>query len=163
MNVPPKAAAWLPGRQIATPLGEKAWIRQLEQLVVDCTEADRGDERALLREMALLLRLAPRGLSGRAGAPTNPHQFETMLTAQAWESAALLLLGDEAGYMLSRGENQTHLASIFLPGMTEDVTATGASAALAVMAAQAAALAVSARLAMAVGLAGAAGNSGPLN
>lgn len=143
--------------------GDDVWIGQLEQLVVDCTEADPGDERRVLRQLALLLGLAPHGLSGRMHVASNPHQFESMLAAQAWESAALALLDGQTGYLLSRGASGVYLASVYPAGMTDDITAEAASAALALVAAQAAALAIWARSNRLPGPAGSAGSSGLLN
>ncbi len=63
-----------------------------------------------------------------------------LLSVRAYASAALALLPPEAGYMLSRGGHGSHMASLVLPGMDEEVTAEGASAALALLGALAAAL-----------------------
>ena len=117
------------------------WISHLEQMFVDCTEAADDEQSRLLREAADLLRRAPVNSAASFGLIPADGSFESLLDHGAWESAAIELLGPEAGYMLSRG-NGSHLASVFLPGMSEDVTAEGASAALALMAAQMAALVV---------------------
>lgn len=169
MSTPPKFAVRSSDRPVIARFGDDVWIGELEQLVVDCTEADPGDERRVLRQLALLLGLAPHGLalsyglSGKARMATNPHQFETMLAAQAWESAALALLDGQTGYLLSRGASGIYLASVYPAGMTDDITAEAASAALALVAAHAAALAIWARSNRLLGPAGAVGSSGLLN
>ncbi|MDE2597268.1 MAG: hypothetical protein KGL44_10365 [Sphingomonadales bacterium] len=137
MTVAPKISAGKRSSQLAVG----AWIARLDALARDCADAERTEQPRLLREARDVLRLAPHQVSTPFGLIADPHRFEALIAAQAFESAALALLGGEAGYMISRGGGQTHLASVILPGMTEDVTAEAASAALALLSAQAAALA----------------------
>ncbi len=66
--------------------------------------------------------------------------FEVLLGVEAWECAALSLLGDDCGYMLSRGIDGQHLASVILPGRAEEAIASADTAALAIIAALALAL-----------------------
>jgi hypothetical protein len=66
---------------------------------------------------------------------SGEEQIEAMLAAGAGEGAALSLLPQGAGYMLSRGANGEHLASVFLSGSDSEMTAQGATAALALVAA----------------------------
>ncbi|MBU3991608.1 MAG: hypothetical protein KKA12_03510, partial [Alphaproteobacteria bacterium] len=68
-------------------------------------------------------------------------RVEALLAAGAPESAALALIGGSAGYMLSRGGDGQHLASVVLPGRGEEVTAGGDTLALALIGALALALA----------------------
>jgi hypothetical protein len=63
-----------------------------------------------------------------------------LLPAGAVESAALALVPEEAGYMLSRGNGGWHLASFVLPGLDEEITAEGPTMALALIGAMAGAL-----------------------
>lgn len=67
-------------------------------------------------------------------------QLEVLLAADAYESAALALLGPEWGYMMSRGSGGVCLATVIAPGGDEDTTAQGATPALALMIALASAL-----------------------
>ncbi|MDE2302777.1 MAG: hypothetical protein KGK11_09485 [Sphingomonadales bacterium] len=86
--------------------------------------AEAGDGEAILLHAAALL---------KPGA-----HFGRLLASGALESAALALLPGEAGYMLSRGANGCHVASVAL---ASESTAEAASAALALVAALAGALA----------------------
>jgi hypothetical protein len=93
-------------------------------------EADR------VRDALALLARSP----DRIGPLPDPARIEAMLAADAAESAALALTGGETGFMLSRGAGGTCLATIALPGGEEDVTAEGATVALALLAARLSAL-----------------------
>jgi hypothetical protein len=70
---------------------------------------------------------------GLARAKVPSRMFEVMIAAGAFESAALLLLGEDAAWMLSRGARGRCLASLLLPGMSEEVTCEAASPALALL------------------------------
>jgi hypothetical protein len=61
--------------------------------------------------------------------------IEVMIAAGASESAALAMIGTDAAWMLSRGAVDSCLASVILPGMTEEVTAQACTPALALLAA----------------------------
>ena len=56
-----------------------------------------------------------------------------MLFADATTSAAIELLGADVGYMISHGQNGICLASVMVPGTGKDVTAEGATIALALL------------------------------
>lgn len=96
------------------------------------------DQRGLLRHAAQLLR---RGPAGDDFGILSPADFDAMIRIGAFESAAITLLGPETGYLLSRGPNGIHLASVFLPGRDEEVTVEAPTAALALVAALALSLA----------------------
>ena len=68
-----------------------------------------------------------------ARAKVPSRMIEVMIAAEAFESAALSLLGDDAAWMLSRGGEGRCLASLLLPGMCAEVTCEAASPALALL------------------------------
>jgi hypothetical protein len=79
---------------------------------------------------------APAPLTSWLGPVVDVEAMEMMLAAGAAESAALALIPPQAGYMLSRGPNGVHLASVFMPGAgQEEYCAEGDTAALALLAA----------------------------
>jgi hypothetical protein len=93
------------------------------------------DHCELLREGYRLMRLAPDVEADRVAHVPGEARFETLVASGAWASAALALVPERAGYLLSRGEAGTHLASIVLDGPDEEIAAEAFSPALALLAA----------------------------
>lgn len=119
---------------------DQAVRRRFAELALACAGSFAGDEAARIRDLCGLLSVVP-DLARMAGFP--PPDFarvETLISAGAPESAVLALFGGEAGYLLSRGGSGQHLASVALPGATDDVTASGDTLALALIGALALAL-----------------------
>ncbi len=114
------------------------WARLLRDIAEECMDCPPDDQRHVLRQAAKLLR---RGPAGEDFGVLSPADFEAMIRIGAFESAAISLLGPGSGYLLSRGPNGIHLASVFLPGSDVEVTAEAPSAALALVAALALSLA----------------------
>jgi len=128
--------------QSGPPAGESgAWRQRLADLALACAGSYAADEGACLREMAALLTSAPEG-HARGLARPDPAALEALIAAGAGASAALAMLdGGEAGYLLSSGGNGQHMASVILLGNAEELTASGDTAALALVGALAMALA----------------------
>ena len=66
--------------------------------------------------------------------------FEAWVSLGATTSAAASLIGEYAGYMLSRDADGNYLASVILPGRVDETTAGADTAALAIVGALALAL-----------------------
>lgn len=116
-------------------MSEPRWFAGIDGLIDDLC-AGRAPEAILVREAMHLLVAAPAHLASWLECAIDIEGIETMLAAGAGESAALALVPRQAGYMLSRGPNGVHLASIFMPGARrEEYTAEGDTAALALLAA----------------------------
>ena len=98
------------------------YLHKLRRLADMCRNGALEDQPRRIRQA--------RGLA-RAKVPSR--MFEVMIAAGAFESAALLLLGEDAAWMLSRGARGRCLASLLLPGMSEEVTCEAASPALALL------------------------------
>lgn len=102
----------------------------LRRLLHDCLASEAAQQAACLR-------LAARTL----GLPSERHErLEAMLCCEAYESAALLVLGAHHRFLLSRGGMGGALASVALSAAEEDVTVEADTPALAILAALAAAL-----------------------
>ena len=118
-----------------------AWQVSLGDLALSCAGSYAADEPARLRELAALIAAAPAGQAAALPCP-DMVRLEALLEAGAAASAALALIGTgEAGYLLSCGGSGRHLASAILPGNTDEQTASGDTAALALAGALAMALA----------------------
>ena len=117
-------------------IGISAWIAIATRLAHICAEARPRDTADRLREALGLLQIAPAALELWIEPCDDPARFEMMLAAQAYDSAALALLGRHTGFMLSRGPNGVCLASVILADAPVDITAEGANAALALLGAQ---------------------------
>ena len=113
-------------------LAEEGLMLQLSQLADACANGHPGLEPAAIETasglVALLLPAA------------RVDRIPALLAARATESAALALVPEEAGYMLSRGSSGWHVASFVLPGLEDEVTAEGPTMALALVGAIASAL-----------------------
>ena len=116
-------------------LAEAYWRMRLEELGLACQISEAAGQSDGVREAFDLLMLAPPGQHLHLGPRLAEAKVEAMLAAGAYESAALALLPQSAGYMLSQGPNGEHLASVFLLESEREMTAGGATAALALVAA----------------------------
>jgi hypothetical protein len=106
--------------------------RNLQRFVRLCAINNPADQLSRLRD-ALTLVKTTRSLD----------MVEVMIAAGAFESAALAVIGDNATWMVSKGGDGRCLASLILPGMSEEVTSEGATPALALLGAWASAALVS--------------------
>jgi hypothetical protein len=116
------------------------WSNRLAELALACAGAFPSEQSLRLRDLRELLAGAPQPAARPGTSVPDWPTFDAMLRAEAWESAALSLLGEDCGYMLSRGAGGRHIASVILPGRSEESTASGDTAALALAAALAMAL-----------------------
>ena len=111
------------------------WLHQLSELALSSSAASDGDEVRRLRAARALLARAPYPALLAGVSLPDPLVFEAMLDANATESAALSLLDSDCGIMISRSGDGDCLASVLLPGRSEEVTAAANTIALAVIAA----------------------------
>ena len=116
-------------------LAEVYWRMRVAELGSACCISEPAGEADGIREAFHLLMLAPPGPLSQWKVRGSQERIEAMLAAGAGESAALSILPPDAGYMLSRGANGEHLASVFLAGADHEMTSHGATAALALVAA----------------------------
>ncbi len=129
-------------KTLAMTAGE--WRLRLAELCRDCAMADAGDEAQQLRLAHWLLALAPDNQEEDWSALVNhlpPRAtFEGLLRLGAYDSAAMSLVPEMGGYILSRSGGGACLASVVLPGMDEEITAEAESSALALLSAMVACL-----------------------
>jgi hypothetical protein len=112
----------------------------MAELALACAGAFPSEQSARLRDLRDILAGAPDPAARLGSNVPDWKSFDAMCRAEAWESAALSLLGEDCGYMLSRGAGGRHIASVILPGRAEEATASADTAALALAAALAMAL-----------------------
>ena len=106
--------------------------RILQRFAELCAASGPADQARRLREALALTR-----------ATRARDMIEVMIAAGAFESGALAVIGADATWIVSKGGTGRCLASIVLPGMSEEVSAEAASPALALLAAWAKAALVS--------------------
>ncbi len=120
-------------------MAKELWCDRVSEHCAACVDALADEGPARLRECLALLTLAPEASSVASDGLPTIASFEAMLACGAEVSAALALLPKGASYLLSRGEDDTCLASVILPlsrlDTGDEVTAEGASPALALTAA----------------------------
>lgn len=102
---------------------------QLRDFLDACVASTPADEAARLVEAGHLLAPLP-----------DAEAFEAMVACEAYESAALLVLGRGRPFLISRGVSGVCLASTVFADSGEEATAQGATPALALLAAHVAAV-----------------------
>ena len=133
-------ATGMPGGGIAA--SQRAWQHRLAELAMACAGSYPEDEADCLRNAHALLTAAPSPILLAGLAVPDRARLAELIAAGGGTSAALALLGEECGYLLSRGSDGEHLASVVLPGAAQDVSACGDTPALALIGAIARALAL---------------------
>ena len=124
----------------AVPMTAAEWRQGLADLSRQAAVTDAEDQADILRVARTLMAVAPESEAHRFGDLPSRASFEALLAVEAWESAALALLPEAAGYLFSKSGDGIAIASLVLPDCTEDVSAEADSPALAVVSALAAAL-----------------------
>jgi len=129
-----------PPRKAPDPLPQLVRADRLRDLLHDCIASAAADQALRLGEALQVL-----------ASPCDRPAFEAMVACAAYESAALLLLGSDCGFLLSRGSGGLCLASAVFAEGDEEVTAQAATPALALLCAHlAAVLAAEERLSLPV-------------
>lgn len=117
-----------------------SWFDALGELALSCAGAFAEEEGAMLRRIFGLIDRAPSPSFLAGIVQPDAALFEAWVSLGATTSAAEALIGEDAGYMLSRDSDGNYLASIILPGRIEETTASADTAALAIVGALAIAL-----------------------
>ncbi|MBC2670499.1 hypothetical protein ACFOON_03000 [Novosphingobium piscinae] len=131
-----------PGQAEWTAVGVlEDWRDRLADLATACAGAYADEEHTHLLALHALVAAAPHPVLVTGLAVPAEIRLLGLLEAGGAASAALALIGPECGYLLSRGSNGDHLASVVLPGASQEVSACGDTAALALVGALARALA----------------------
>jgi hypothetical protein len=135
-----------PVKALTMTIGE--WRLRLAELCRDCVLADSEDEADYLRLAYVLMSRAPEGecaegadLLGLLSHLPPMARVEGLIEQGALESVALALLPEHASYLMSRSVEGAWLASVYLPGLDEELTSEGDSLAMALTSALLAALA----------------------
>ena len=114
------------------------WRQGLADLSRQAGDADAEDQADFLRIARTLMTVAPESEAWSVGDLPSRSGFEALLAVEAWESAALALLPETAGYLFSRSGDGCCIVSLMLPHADEDITAEAGSPALALVSALAA-------------------------
>lgn len=149
-------------RDAAERLGKRLslaqWLGGLRDLAQACSHVGAADQAELIRRMRELLARAPEPALRSGLAVPDVAGLEAQLDAQCWESAALSMLGDDTGCLLSRSRGGSHLATVVLDGTAEETIAAGHTLALALIGAMALALPKSAAASCEASRSGTAGH-----
>ncbi|NBC37535.1 hypothetical protein GTZ99_13350 [Novosphingobium sp. FSY-8] len=117
------------------------WRLRMAELCRDCAGAEPAEEAAMLELAHALLLAAPGGNSGLLDHLPPRAGYDRLIQVGAHDSAALSLMPELASYLISRAGDGGCLASVYLPGMDEELTSEADTPALALISALAAALA----------------------
>lgn len=117
----------------AAGLRQGAWRRRFAELAISCAGSYAEDEEERIRDALALLAAAPDPALIAGLVVPGRMQLDRMFASGAGASAALALFGGGSGYLLSRGGDGEHLASVVLPGAKTDVSACGDTLALALI------------------------------
>lgn len=116
----------------------EVWTARLRDFVQDCLASTPSDEADRVREAAFLLREG--AVPDSRLDCVDPEDVEVMLACGAVESAALSLLSPGAVFMLSRGQDNSCLATVIAGEGSAEVISEGATLALALLSAYVAGL-----------------------
>lgn len=114
------------------PLAPGHWLRRMAQLATRSLDEDDDLERAL-RHAFHLVRLAPRPLRHIIRAEGDEAEFEALLDARNFEAAVLRLLGEHTPYTLHTWSDGGVSAQAWYPAQRDRHSATGRSAAAALL------------------------------
>jgi len=128
------------GQSRLNSVDARAWHNHAWDFLCSCVASSPAELDDRIREANHLFRLAPEALGISWPIPAGEKAIEAMLSAGGQESAVIALLGRKTAFMVSRGLNDSNLATVILPGRTEEFTATGSSLEFALLAAKTAAL-----------------------
>jgi hypothetical protein len=106
----------------AEPLAPATWFLALERLAQRHTMAAGRDLEAMLRHAFHLLQLTPRHLTHLVQTNLDEAAFERLLEAEAFDSAAIGLLGSPAAFAVSVTEEGAE-ARVCLPSQTDPTIA----------------------------------------
>jgi len=124
------------------PMSAGEWRLRLAQLCRDCAVAEGEEEAGYLRLALDLMAIAPEADRAMVADHLPPQaRFDALLAMGAYDSAALVLLPEQASYILSRSAAGQCLASVLLPQVDEEMTSEAQSPALAIVSALLACLA----------------------
>ncbi len=107
----------------------RSLVGKLGGLLDDCSDL-RPDDARLICDLRDVLSELPDHLCGPPSALPPRRMFESLLSAEAFETAALRLLGN-CGYMMSRGGKGEVIASVVLPHRQRESTFSASSVAAA--------------------------------
>jgi len=116
------------------------WRCRLEDFAGASATAEPGEQAFQLRDFHDLIANMPERMLLDGVTLPGRAVWEPLLACGAFETAALAFVGPRTGCMISRGAEGFNLASIALPGHGTDVSANGATIALAVLSALAGAI-----------------------
>lgn len=122
----------MPERDGATHT-RKEWLAALRELSIHCAGSDAHDTRDRMRDLNKLLMMAPERDLIEGARPLAPSRLETLLEIGAPESAAMAMLAQGTGYLLSRGGDGESLATVVLPGPGREMSGGGPNPALALV------------------------------
>jgi hypothetical protein len=103
------------------PLEPELWLAALARLAQRQIKAAESEVESLLRHSFHLLQLAPRPLKGMVRCELDEKAFESLLECGAFDSAAVALVAQPAGfelYCLPGSPEHVVEASVSLPGQS---------------------------------------------
>lgn len=109
------------------------WRQELGEIALACAGSFPAEEAQRLRDMRRLLAAAPTVALLHGTCVPSADRIDQLIAADAAANAALEMLGPDCGYLLSRGASGQHLASVILPGVDEETSASGDTMALALI------------------------------
>lgn len=115
------------------------WRSELRQFQALCEASEPAEQADRLRE-ALRVFHPIRHADSAGRLLICKDDLDALLSAGAFESAALGMLSEDVGFMVSRGRAGLSFASVILPGSLDESSAAADTVALAILAATASAL-----------------------
>lgn len=122
-------------------LAQHDWLDRMADLAFACADASADETADLVQGAHALITAAPGHWRAQFHTLPSSETLSRMLASGAELSAAMALIEGHAGYMLSHAPGGMHLATVVFEGLTEEASAEGETAALALIGALAATMA----------------------
>lgn len=122
-------------------LAQHDWLDRMADLAFACADATAGETAELVQGAHALIAAAPGTWRAQFRKLPSSDSLSRLLAAGAELSAAMALIEGHAGFMLSHAPGGMHLATVVFEGLTEEASAEGETAALALIGALAATMA----------------------
>ena len=123
------------------PLEPELWFQALGKLAVRAVDTPAAESESLLRHAFHLLQLAPGPLKHMVRTELSESEYEHLLECEAFESAAIRLIGYPMTYTLMRCQADIVEAEVKLPDSSDAQPVRASNLALATIGSWAASLA----------------------
>ena len=116
------------------------WTDALANLIIDCASADACTQGKMVRRLSYCIELAPPEIGEAFVDNCSESELDTLLDADAFESAVFRLLGRRINWVVSQNHAGNAIATTGLPHIIAEVSSENRTMTLALISASAGAM-----------------------